>query len=875
MATFTPAGPTRFQHQRKGLRDMIQNKGVHALLFDPGLGKGLRLDTEVPTPSGWTTMGDLRTGDKVIDAYGKPTTVIAHDPYEARCWRLTFSDGTQVVCDEDHLWVTEDRRARRRAQYQSKVGRVLQRDHKKPQFEVRDTVTIVKTLFRDSDGGANHRVEMAGAFRPDAMEPVLPLDPYLLGYWLGDGTSAAPRISVGQEDVEWVKAQLPMFSSQSVDKRTGVVTLGMGRGSFDQLGKVLRDMGLYGNKHVPQTYLRSAASRRLDLLRGLMDSDGTVSKDDGHVEFCSTRQELAEGVRELACSLGERAVIKESDAALNGEIKGRRWRVTWTPEQFDPFRMPRKSTEPRRLRDSGRYITSAEDMGVQTVRCLTVDSPTAQYLITRSWVPTHNTAVVLDYASLLALKSPTGHAKVLVLAPLAALDSWVNQAPTFVGNGIDLHAEALGGGLMQRAETLRARGAGDYIKNISKAHATARKGSEPLARLALGIPGLTILAVNFDSFSSRRQVGSRTMADVMTEAVKAFGPDLLVADESHRLKSPGSNTSRAVARVARTVKRRVILTGTVMPHSPMDVFGQWKFLEPTAFGALQPDGTRRDATFGSFRSQYAKMGGWMGKEIVGFKNLNRMQQIMAQNATTATKDEALDLPPVTDVQVPIDLDRNESRAYQQMVDDLVVKLTGDEAASVPNRLAQLMRLRQITGGFLKADDGSVVDVGQTKVKTVESIVNDTLAGEKRVVVFAHFRHEIDRLMSALQAGASKDTEVVKIDGGTPNGERIKIRQRFGDRSIDDRIILVAQTRTMSLAVNELVTASHAVFASLPERRDDITQARARLDRQGQTRPVTIWTVLAPRTVDEVLLKSYHDRTDLEAAMLDHIKAVAE
>lgn len=909
---FHPKGPKRFEHQRKGLRKLIETGGVAALLFDPGLGKGLHLDTEVPTPSGWTTMGDLRTGDKVIDADGKPTTVIAHDPYEARCWRLTFSDGTQVVCDEDHLWVTEDRLARRRAQYQSKVGRVLKRYHKKPQFEVRDTATIVKTLFRDSDGGANHRVEMAGAFRPDAMEPVLPLDPYLLGYWLGDGTSAAPRISVGHEDVEWVKAQLPMFSSQSVDKRTGVVTLGMGRGSFDQLGKVLRDMGLYGNKHVPQTYLRSAASRRLDLLRGLMDSDGAVSKDDGHVEFCSTRQELAEGVRELACSLGERAVIKESDATLNGEIKGRRWRVTWTPEQFDPFRMPRKSTEPRRLRDSGRYITSAEYMGVQTVRCLTVDSPTAQYLITRSWVPTHNTAVVLDYASILALKSRSGEARVLVVAPLAAVDTWVIQSETYVHDSVNVWAEVLGGSIRQRALALSARGGAPakpapgrgprdswqgpraafwhraWARHIRGGSGVACEGPDGLGTAK---PRLLIEVINLDTLSSRAAVcrchweskcpdgrkKSITIADAVVDGIRRYSPDLVVVDESHKIKGVTAHASRVMARVTDFVRRRVLLTGTVMPHSPLDVFAQWRFLEPYAFGARQMDGSVKKATFGNFKSRYAQLGGWMGKEVVGFQNLDEMQRIMAINAIVARKEDALDLPKTTTITVPVHLTASEKSAYKDMTDNLQASLpTG--TVTVNNWLTQAMRLRQITSGHMPDDQGNVHVIGQSKVNTIRSLVQDTLVGEKRIVVFALFTEEIRLLKEALSSMKGEAAaEVMTITGATPVEERLRLRKRFGVQPEQDptRMILVAQIKTISLSVNELVTANHAIFASLSQQRDDIIQAQDRLNRLGQTRPVTFWYALAPGTVDEVIMKSHRDRTNLEAAMLSHIKQVHE
>lgn len=113
------------------------------------------------------------------------------------------------------------------------------------------------------------------------------------------------------------------------------------------------------------------------------------------------------------------------------------------------------------------------------------------------------------------------------------------------------------------------------------------------------------------------------------------------------------------------------------------------------------------------------------------------------------------------------------------------------------------------------------------------------------------------------------TEVMVIEGGTAGDERIRMRERFGS---DDpqRMVMVAQITTMSLAVNELVTASHAVFASLSQQRDEYVQARDRLNRIGQERPVTFWHVCAPGTVDEVILKSHREKTSLENAMLKHV-----
>lgn len=304
-----------------------------------------------------------------------------------------------------------------------------------------------------------------------------------------------------------------------------------------------------------------------------------------------------------------------------------------------------------------------------------------------------------------------------------------------------------------------------------------------------------------------------------------------------------------------------------MPHSPLDVFGQWRFLDPYAFS---PNGKVR-ATYSDFKMKYARIGGYMGYQVLGFKNLESMQQIMARRSVVIRKEDALDLPPTTDVVVPVNLSTAEKAAYAAMKKDLVARLDAGERVSVPNRLAQMMRLRQITSGYAPDDLSRVaVEIGSSKIDTIRSIVNDTLLGERRVVVFCEFLNEIERLEKAL---ARAGTEVVTVTGQADPKERKAVRARFGSSS-PKRIVLVAQVRTLNLSVNELVSASHAVFGSLSLRRDENIQARDRLNRIGQTRPVTYWYAVVPRSVDEVILAAHRDREDLEAAMLRHIRGEA-
>lgn len=533
-----------------------------------------------------------------------------------------------------------------------------------------------------------------------------------------------------------------------------------------------------------------------------------------------------------------------------------------------------------------RWIESIRPAGAAEVRCISVDAVDRLY-VAKDWIVTHNTATVIDYASLLALQER--RARVLVVAPLAAVDQWALQTPKWAGPQVDVWAEALGGTTRQKLEALRARaggavkapeggcGPGGAYRGValhgqrSIAVSARRNGLKvPEEEARRGGPGLfdaderpllMIEAMNLDILSQRRPAGSRTTADLVLDAVRRFAPHLMVVDESHLIKGVSSNASRLAARIGRWVPRRIILTGTVMPKSPLDVFAQWRFLDPKAFGR---DG--RDATYTGFRSEYTVRGGFMGYEVRGYRNLDRLREIMGRRAEVALKEEALDLPAATDVVVPVRLSKAEERAYGDMKKRLQATLLSGRRSTAMSRLAQMMRLRQITAGFLPDDDGCVEEIGDSKARTIASIVNDTLSGESRVVVFAVFRREIEVIR---QAVARADSVVLTITGDTDPEDRLAMRRRFGS---DDpqRIVLVAQIQTLSLAVNELVTAANAVFASLSTKRDEWVQARDRLNRVGQVRPCTFWYALVPGTVDEVQYDVYRRRSDLERSILMHV-----
>ena len=301
-------------------------------------GKALALDTPVPTPSGWTTMGELRAGDVVFDGDGEPTLVLAAtEPMRDRpCVEVALSDGTTVVCDAAHQWQTVDKNGRR-------YGRRL--------AKVRTAEEIQRTL--KVRGERNHQITLA----PPVQYPErgdLPIDPYVLGVWLGDGTST--------------KAEITSADAEFLER-------------------------LSGNKHVPEIYLRASVDQRLALLQGLMDTDGYVDVY-GRCDLTTVREALAESACELVAGLGFRPTLAKKRAKSYGVDCGPKYEVQFTPDR-PVFRLARKVA---RQKTTGRFhrfraIADVREVPSVPVRCIEVAAPSGLFLVTRAYVQTHNSSL--------------------------------------------------------------------------------------------------------------------------------------------------------------------------------------------------------------------------------------------------------------------------------------------------------------------------------------------------------------------------------------------------------------------------------------------------------------------------------------------------
>ena len=424
---------------------LFEHGGLSALIGAPGAGKALALDTPLPTPTGWTTMGEVRVGDLLIGADGQPTRVVAAtEVMRGRpCYEVAFSDGSVIVADEQHQWNTVTRAERQRGD----------------DGATRTTAEILATLRIGQDQRVNHAVALAAPITVEERTD-LPLPPYTLGAWLGDGTasgngftSADPEIieritaegivvrtlgapfqyslKTHAEDISRIELRsCEVCGDEFVPATTAVRTCGKSCG-----GKLtgpsraeqptctrcggpatsghgpcirchltqtftgrLREAGVLNDKHIPAAYLRAGEKQRRALLAGLLDTDGTVAR--GSVQFSNTNRRLVEDACELIASLGYRYAVNTKPVKGRTEATSTAYTVQFSTADT-VFGLARKDETHRSRRASEsiarsryRYITDIRPTVSVPVRCVQVER--SMYLAGRAMIPTHNSSVALD-----------------------------------------------------------------------------------------------------------------------------------------------------------------------------------------------------------------------------------------------------------------------------------------------------------------------------------------------------------------------------------------------------------------------------------------------------------------------------------------------
>jgi hypothetical protein len=368
-------------------------------------GKLVHPDTPVITTKGWKKYKDLDYSDVLFNENGTPTRIIG---FSEKCdfgdwYELEFDNGERIIAHENHEWTVHAYNYR--SALRKRKGTIYYSNRKDRQNSKRyqpsltklfpsvlETKEIVKTLKVRNGSHTNYAIPISKPIHMDPQE--LPINPYVLGVWLGDGCSTNGLISAIEKEI---------FSGVSE-----FYAITIRKGGFYPLGlKVqLRQLDLLKNKHVPRIYLMGSIDQRLQLLRGLMDTDGYCATD-GQCNFDNKNYKLIKAVRELCASLGIKTHLTSKIATLYGKDCGIVYRVTFMT-LLPVFTIKRKLDRlPKKFKryKPYHYIVAAKKVNQSEGRCIQVDSPSGLYLASKSLIPTHN-SFLLGMLALLSFMIP-------------------------------------------------------------------------------------------------------------------------------------------------------------------------------------------------------------------------------------------------------------------------------------------------------------------------------------------------------------------------------------------------------------------------------------------------------------------------------------
>ena len=360
---------------------------------------------------------------------------------------------------------------------------------------------------------------------------------------------------------------------------------------------------------------------------------------------------------------------------------------------------------------------------------------------------------------------------------------------------------------------------------------------------------LRIAVINYES----------THRDGIFEALAAYRPDLIVCDESQRIKNPSAAQSKALHKLGDAAPFRMILSGTPVQNNAVDLYSQYRFLDPAVYGA----------NFYAFKNRYCIMGGYGQHQIVGYRNMDELVEKEHSVAYRVTKEECLDLPQQTFINRYVQFTDAEQAIYEQLRKSSFLELETGENVTATTILTMYLRLMQLTGGFLTADESTrPKQVNTAKLDALADIVDDYVVDAgKKLVIFARFRAEIAAIENLLRL---RKIQYGSIYGDVPMEERGKIVEDF--QTNPDTKVFVAQIQTAGLGIT-LHAASTAVFYSYDYNYANYAQALARIHRIGQRLPVTYIHLVVDGSIDEKILAALENKEDMAKTVVDSWREV--
>ena len=796
-----------YSYQEEGFNEMM-NFDKFLLLFEMGLGKAQPLYSKLLTPNGYINMGEVKLGDEVFGEDGKSHKVIGVFPQGKKdVYEITFSDGSKCRCSDEHLWKV----------YTKRTSYILTLEE-----------IINKGLYRKYYHAKHGRYYNEWKFKIPITQPIefeqkyVKINPWLLGVILGDGSISNKHLHITNTELDIISKinNIVVNDGMTFRKTKHKFDYYIGsNGSPNKYISYMNELGLMGkkseSKFIPDIYKYNSTSVRLEVLRGLIATDGYISKNI--IQYSTSSKQLAEDIVFLVQSLGGTCSCNEHEAFYT--YKGEKKRglnnfelVIKMPNDLDLIQTEKQKKQYKGTRHTSVYrsIRKIEYIGEEECQCIMVDNPSHLYL-TDNMVVTHNT--VCSIATALKRKELNGIKHCLIVCGVNSIKfNW--QEEIKIHTGMD---SIILGARKNKKGVIEVKSNKDKLEDLDNLNEF-------------------FIITNIETFRDKK------IKDKLKKLVDKKVIEMIVFDECHKCKQPQAQQTKGLMSVAKNVKYFYGLTGTVLSNSPLDAFVPLKLVE------------KENANFTNFKSRYCVYGGWGGFSIVGYRHLDELQAKLNMISLRRTKEDVLDLPPKTYTVNYVELGTKQRKIYNDVMKSILEHI--DEVSVSPSPLSQLIRLRQAT-----ADTSILSSTIQesAKFERLDEILEEQISNNEKVVVFSNWTTVTDRLVQ----------RYAKYNPAVITGE-IKDRQSQKDKFMTDDSckVLIGTISAMGTGLT-LTVATTAVFVDEPYTWANYEQASDRIYRIGQKKNVTIISLLAKDTIDERVHKIMLKKKHISEAIVDN------
>lgn len=772
---------------------ILAKRGICSMVM--GAGKSSPVTSNVLTPDGWKKMGDVKVGDYVIGSSGQPTKVVGVFPQGLKkTYKVTFTDDSSMECCDEHLWAI----------------RTPQQKLRKNDFQVKELRHFMNDLV-DKQGNHKYHIPMVKPVEFSKRETKL--DPYFLGLLLGDGGMSQNSVYISSSDDFIVTEASKRLPKNVVMKQKSTYDWVFVKTSSEEtkenkLKSLLVDLKLMGKKSpekfIPSEYKYNDFATRLEVLQGLMDSDGFCDKQGKNTIFYSTSKQLVLDVQELVQSFGGTAVIKDKQTyyVYKGEKKTGlpSFAVHISlPTDIIPFKLPRKLQRfvPKTKYQPNRYFKSVEYVGNIESQCISVEADDHLY-VAENYIVTHNTLTTI--ACYAHLKKQNPNLKMFVIAPKSLCLQWLSEITRATGDK----------GLFVKTP--------EDIKKISKG-------------------GVFVATYQFVT----RHI----------EEFKKHNYDCVVIDEIQFVKNNDTKTWKAISKINSV--NFYGLSGTVIENRLDDFYS---IMEIVAKGSLGPKWR--------FCHQFQDVMVVTPSRVIytGVRNLEQLKELAKDHVWFYDK---LILPPISHLRITTKCEKKEQDVhdeYREKAKLLIAKSMQQPLSQVEKMLLQSFLLKARQAANAAELISKVQEPQSNKVKELLKIVSQHVGVNEKLVIFSEWTEYL--------AICKRETDALGIKSVVYTGEEnLKQRQKaVSDFQNDPQTMIFFASEAAGAGLDGLQLASHTVIhMELPWNPSKLDQRTGRVYRMLQTKPVTVYYMIAEDTIESSIEKLLDSKRDIRKQTL--------